>query len=101
MAIKVIRNTEGFMSGGKFHPIRSGDDYEPDEVGEARAYAPRRATKKKAGKKKVTAKKNPGKAKSFPVGKFVKVDAIRVNRTGTIDVMRSKAPKRAARRPKR
>ena len=40
------------------------------------------------------AKKNP--AAGFPVGKFVKVDAVKVNRNGTIDVMRptSKRPKR-------
>ena len=44
---------------------------------------------------KKAAKKNPAPA-GFPVGKFVKVDAVKVNRNGTIDVMRStsKRPKR-------
>jgi hypothetical protein len=42
------KNTEGFRdASGHFHPIRSGDDYEPDEVGEARAYAPRKKAKKR------------------------------------------------------
>ena len=52
--------------------------------------------KDRAGKFHATgaAKKNP--AAGFPVGKFVKVDAVKVNRNGTIDVMRptSKRPKR-------
>lgn len=44
------RNTEGFKdSRGVFHPIRSGDDYDPEDVGERRTYAP--AKRKKAKKK--------------------------------------------------
>jgi hypothetical protein len=50
-----VRNTEGFKDArGIFHPIRSGDDYDPEDVGERRAYAPRkkRATKRKAAKRR-------------------------------------------------
>lgn len=43
------KNVEGSVYGGKFHPYRSSDDYDPDYVGEAYQYAPRkrRVTKKK------------------------------------------------------
>ena len=37
------RNVEqGFWRGGRFHPIRASDDYEPDTVGERYQYAPKK-----------------------------------------------------------
>ena len=42
----------GFYDGqGRFHPIRASDDYDPEAVGEGRAYAPAKKRKKK-GKKR-------------------------------------------------
>jgi hypothetical protein len=38
--------SEGFWSNGIFHPIRAADDYDPEAVGEKRAYAKRRRRKK-------------------------------------------------------
>lgn len=79
-------NTEGFRVGGIFHPIRSGDDYDPEDVGERYAYAPAKRKKAK-GKKKAAKRKNPVPRK-FPVGKFVKVEKIRVHPGGKkVDVI--------------
>lgn len=39
--------SEGFYDGaGRFHPIRRADDYDPEAVGESRAYAKRKKKKK-------------------------------------------------------
>lgn len=42
------RNIEqGFWRGGRFHPIRASDDYEPDTVGERYQYAPKKKKRSK------------------------------------------------------
>ena len=47
------RNTEGFKDArGVFHPIRSGDDYDPEDVGERWAYAPAKKKKKAAARRR-------------------------------------------------
>lgn len=101
--VKIVRNTQGYVAGGVFHPIRGADDYDPELAGDRGnvnefGYAKKR--KKAAVKKRKAVRKNPAPAKSFPVGKFVKVDKVRVNKNGTIDVMRTHA-KRAVKRPRR
>lgn len=37
----------GFYSGGKFHPIRASDDYDPGAVGEKSQYAKRKKKRKR------------------------------------------------------
>jgi hypothetical protein len=41
--------TEGFYSGGVFHPIRAASDYDPGRAGEGRLPEPRRRSGKKKG----------------------------------------------------
>ena len=87
--VTVVSNTEGYKdASGRFHSIRGSGDYDPSEAGERGKDEFGYAKRKKAVKRKA-AKKNPHPA--FPVGKFVKVDAVKLNRNGTIDIMRSKS----------
>ena len=37
----------GFYRGGKFHPIRASDDYDPGAVGERSQYATRRTARRR------------------------------------------------------
>jgi len=41
----------GFWRGGRFHPIRRSDDYDPGAVGERWQWKPRYAKKTKKGKR--------------------------------------------------
>jgi hypothetical protein len=72
--VAVLKSTTGYKDrAGKFHPTET-------------------ERKPVTAKRKPAARKNP--TPGFPVGKFVKVDAVKLNRNGTIEVMRSKRPKR-------
>jgi len=103
--IKILRNTEGYVSGGVFHPIRGASDYDPELAGEfgvdEHGYAKKRRkpAKRKAAKRKPVKKSNP----SIPVGKFIKADAVRINSNGTVDVrmVKKAAPRKRVQSVKR
>jgi hypothetical protein len=60
MPVRVRRNVEmGFWSGGVFHPIRSSDDYDPEDVGEEYQYAPAKKKKKKKKNAGILSRKLP------------------------------------------
>lgn len=100
--IVVRRNTEGFISGGVFHPIRTGAGYDAGRLSDDHEYQRERKRKKATAKKKkkpVAKKKAKAKTKrvakrknpaSFPIGRFVKVEKVRMNRDGTISVLKKK-----------
>jgi hypothetical protein len=150
--IRVVRNTEGTIYGGVFHPYRSGAEYdagrldsESAEYKRERARARLKKRKATATKKKKPAAKKKAKAKvkrksnprmsfstekaarsfarkhvgaaviaiqrpgyktiwqvhysakhpsagnpSFPVGRFVKVEKVRVNKDGTVSILKKK-----------
>jgi hypothetical protein len=64
--------SEGFWRNGIFHPIRAVDDYDPEAVGETRAYAKRKKKKRNvamgyrgsSGKPKAWSATTPAKKKN-------------------------------------
>lgn len=83
----------GFWRGGRFHPIRASDDYEPDTVGESHQYKP--AKKKKAAKKKNSAhsrkmtffRPRKRKAKANPVPATWTPAKVRTNAKGETQIL--------------
>lgn len=87
--VKIVRSTQGYVTGGgSFHP------------GTVKKRSAVKKAKRAKGRVAAKGTTSTRAAQTFPVGKFVKVDKVRVNKNGTIDVMRTHA-KRAVKRPRR
>lgn len=65
------KNAEGYVTGGKFHPIRGGDDYDPDLAGDRGNLDEFGYVVKKRAKRKVaTKKRNPLPSTVPPLAKW-------------------------------